>query len=273
MSVRVRRACSVLLAIGMLAITVIISGCSDAEGETAEVGSNAGQNVSITIECEQNLIFSTYDLNVYVDDEWQGTIDHGTSEDFELTLNDGVHVLRVAEEGNEDVVGSIDFVVDGDSSLKFEARCTSSQIEIEAVDELNPQISSEDEPNEGDPQESVEQVPEEDLNRLLSQNAMDASWFSSVYRGRSITFDGWVGSLMHHEDYGTRWDVLILPGDNGDYSTDLNFRLTNVNMTDMNVVNSDTLREGDNITITAIVGDYNSTSGWLELDPVSISIR
>ena len=41
----------------------------------------------------------------------------------------------------------------------------------------------------------------------------------------------------------------------------------------MNVTNADSLRGGDNITITAIVGEYNSTADWLELDPVSISVR
>lgn len=119
----------------------------------------------------------------------------------------------------------------------------------------------------------AESVPESELNKLLNQSSGDAAWFSSAYRGRTITFNGWVGSLQHHEGYDTRWDVLILKGDNGDASSDLSFRLTNVAFYEMNVLNSDSLREGDNITITAVVGDYNEIAGWLELEPVSISIR
>ena len=80
--------------------------------------------------------------------------------------------------------------------------------------------------------------------------------------------------LGNHENYDTRYDVLILAGDNGvSPMTGPNFRLTDVSFYDMNVTNADSLRGGDNITITAIVGDYNSTADWLELDPVSISVR
>lgn len=130
--------------------------------------------------------------------------------------------------------------------------------------------STSDEPT----QPSTEEVPEEDLSSLLSSSDTDASWFSSAYRGRTITFDGWVANMVNHENYDTRYDVLILAGDNGvSPMTGPNFRLTDVNFYDMNVTNADSLRGGDNITITAIVGEYNSTADWLELDPVSISVR
>ena len=130
--------------------------------------------------------------------------------------------------------------------------------------------STSDEPT----QPSTEEVPEEDLSSLLSSSDTDASWFSSAYQGRTITFDGWVANMVNHENYDTRYDVLILAGDNGvSPMTGPNFRLTDVNFYDMNVTNADSLRGGDNITITAIVGEYNSTADWLELDPVSISVR
>lgn len=120
----------------------------------------------------------------------------------------------------------------------------------------------------------VEGVPEADLNALLMSSDTDAAWFSSEHYGKTITFNGWVASMMNHDGYSTRWDVLILAGDNGaSPATGPNFRLTNVNIYDMNVTNSDSLREGDNITIVATVGKYDSTKDWLELDPVSISIR
>ena len=121
---------------------------------------------------------------------------------------------------------------------------------------------------------SAEEVPAEDLDSLLSSSDTDATWFSSAYQGRTITFDGWVADMMNHENYDTRYDVLLLAGDNGaSPMTGPNFRLTDVNFNDMNVTNADSLRSGDNITITAIVGEYNSTTDWLELDPVSISVR
>lgn len=405
--------CALVLALG-------IGGCGNDE-VSQEVLQSDGSPVSITIECESNLILSRYDLDVYVDDSLQGSLDHGTTKTFELDLSDGTHTLRITEKGDNSVDGSADFSVSGETSLKYVVHCTNSQVEVEAVDALNPPISSseasskyhdeayrafeeagftnireeelrdltldqqsrnwytdsitvggKDEFNEEDsfladdevvityhvladlnaPASSSElegrnyedvvsmfedagfinvtarttgasgaagtvsdvrigglfgssdftsedtfafdagveityyegdedledtpestPVPEADLNRLLEQNEADASWFSSEYEGCTITFDGWVAHLMNHDNYDTRWDVLILPGDNGDASTDLSLRLTDVSMSDMNVVNSDTLHMGDNITITAVVGEYNETAAWLELDPVSITIR
>lgn len=404
----------------MLALVLCVGGCGN-DGVPEEEPQSGGSAVSITIECESNLILSRYDLDVYVDDVQQGSLDHGTTKTFDLDLSDGTHVLRITEKGDSGVDGSVDFSVSGETSLKYVVHCTSSQVEVEAVDAINPPISSSeassqyhdeayrafeeagftnireeelrdltpDQQNrnwytdiitvggrddfsredsfladdevviiyhvladlnapassselegrnyedvvsmfedagfinvttrttgasgaagtvsdvrigglfgssdftaentfafdagveityyEGD--EGLEgisestHVPEADLNRLLEQSEADASWFSSEYEGCTITFDGWVAHLMNHDNYDTRWDVLILPGDNGDASTDLSLRLNDVSMSDMNVVNSDTLHMGDNITITAVVGEYNETAAWLELDPVSITIR
>ena len=45
--------------------------------------------VSLEIECVENLLFSKYDVDVYVDDSMQGTISHGTTETYSLNLTKG----------------------------------------------------------------------------------------------------------------------------------------------------------------------------------------
>ena len=50
--------------------------------------------VSIEIECMENLLFSTYDVDVYVDDSLQGTIDHGSTETYNLNMTKGVYEIR-----------------------------------------------------------------------------------------------------------------------------------------------------------------------------------
>lgn len=412
---------------GVLVISFFVSSCSSGEG-AAEETQAAGNATSITIECEENLLFSRYDLDVFVDEAHQGSMDHGTSKTFDVNLSDGEHTLRITEKDNGSVDGSVDFSVDGDASLKYKVKCTNSQVEIEAVETLNPPVSSSDttsmyhdevhrafeeagfsnikeeelrdlppkdrnrnwytgsvsiagkddftqddsfladdevviayhvladlnppassdelegknyeevvkqfekagyinvtataingsgtagtvssvrigglfgssnfskadtfpfddgveityyktasptgDSEQPSDEETSTEVPSEDLSKLLSSSDTNASWFSSAYRGRTITFDGWVAGMMNHENYNTRYDVLILAGSNGSSPmTGPDFRLTNVNFYDMNITNSSSLREGDNITVTAIVGEYNPTSDWLELDPVYISIR
>lgn len=410
-----------MLVAAVMALSLI--GCSESQ-KGAEAVRGAGSSVSITVECESNLLFSRYDIAVYVDADSLGILDHGATKTFEATLTDGNHELRFEKEDDGSVDGSADISINGDTALKYRVKCTSSQIEVEQVDSVSPPFSSgevsekyhdelyrafedagfinirEEElrdlppgqsgknwlaesvsiggkesfsaqdafaadeeviityhvladlnppassgelegmsyedavelfesagfinvttsstsvsgmggtvssvkiggffgspdfttedsfpfdagveityyedasTSDGSTQPSVEEVPEEDLSSLLTSSDTDASWFSSAYQGRTITFDGWVADMVNHENYDTRYDVLILAGDSGaSPMTGPNFRLTDVNFFDMNVTNSDSLRSGNNITITAIVGEYNSTADWLELDPVSISVR
>ena len=49
--------------------------------------------VSLEIECVENLLFSKYDVDVYVDDSMQGTISHGTTEIYNLNLTKGVYKM------------------------------------------------------------------------------------------------------------------------------------------------------------------------------------
>lgn len=420
-----RSAQKVLLAACIFVLAFVLSGCGDQE-ETHDTNQANGQPVSITIECESNLLLSKYDLDVYVDDEYQGSLDHGTSKTFDIGLSEGDHVLRVSKEGDSGVDGSADFSVSGSESLKYLVRCTHSQVEIEPVENVYPPFSSSDASDtyhdeayrafadagftniteeelrdlplsqrnrnwytdnieingndsfdtdesfkaddevvityhvladlnppassselEGRDYEDVvdafeqagfinvtaretsasgvagtvsevcigglfgstdfsmndifafdagvevlyckgemdndlpeasqsepaqESVPDSDVQKLITSTDTNAEWFSSAYRGKTITFDGWVADLQNHDSHDTRWDVLILAGDYGD-GRGPNFRLTDVAFSDMHVENADELRNGDNITITATVGDYNSASDWLELDPISISVR
>lgn len=425
MTKHIRKAAhKVLLLFSVIALTLFVGGCGSGRNAAETLSMDGGSAVAIAVECEANLLFSRYDLDVYVDDVLQGSLDHGAAKTFEMSLAEGAHTLRIAEKGNESVDGSVDFTVAGKTTLKYMVTCTGSQVEIDPVMAVNPPLSSSDavaryhdeiyqafeqagftsireeelrdlsidqsdrnwfvdkitvggkgdfgiedafladdevvityrvladlnppaasselegkdheavmqmfkdvgfvnvtssttntsggagivsevkiggifgksdfseddtfpfDSNvevvysvggeaQNEPSESVVQsVPDADLNTLLSSGETNASWFSSLYKGKEITFNGWVASLVNHESYSTRWDVLVLAGDgNAGLSTGPNFRLTDVSIYDMNVLNSDTLREGDNISITAIVGEYDSAADWLELEPVSISVR
>lgn len=138
----------VLIAICVCALTILLGGCDEADEPTSEVTSRVeapaqgSQDVSITIECDENLFFSRYDLDVYIDDEYQGSLDHGTTKEFVMGLDEGAHHLRVTEKEDDSVDGNIDFTVSGSTTLKYQAKCTNQQVEIEAVDAKNPPISS-----------------------------------------------------------------------------------------------------------------------------------
>lgn len=89
--------------------------------------------VTIEIECVENLIFSKYDVEVYVDDSLEGTITHGDTETFELTLTKGTYVLKFVNEEDDDVDGEVEFYIEKDESLKYKISCHSSKVDVETI--------------------------------------------------------------------------------------------------------------------------------------------
>lgn len=89
--------------------------------------------VTIEVECVENLIFSKYDVEVYVDDSLEGTIAHGDTETFELTLTKGTYVLKFVKEEDDDVDGEVEFYIEKDESLKYKISCHSSNVDVETI--------------------------------------------------------------------------------------------------------------------------------------------
>lgn len=90
-------------------------------------------SVSIEIECVENLIFSKYDVDVYVDDSLEGTVSHGDTETFELTLTKGTYVLKFVNEDDDDVEGKVEFYIEKNENLKYKISCTSSKVDVEII--------------------------------------------------------------------------------------------------------------------------------------------
>ena len=106
----------VILAAGVIVVVlvvlvVVLSTCaggaassdSSADLKIVEgrngVGVEKGCDVNIQIECESNLVFAIYDLDVSVDGNKLGTMDHGTTRDFDADLAEGKHILTVSKKG------------------------------------------------------------------------------------------------------------------------------------------------------------------------------
>ncbi len=143
------------------------------------------------------------------------------------------------------------------------------------VGEMNDVQDQEDEQKSESSVLSAADCP--DINTLLTQSGEDASWFSSLYFGETIEFDGYIADIVNHENYDTRYDVLILGGDYG-VSPSLGpyFRFTDVNTFDMGIEDlflPSYMSNNTNVHVVAVVGSYSSDYGWLELDPVSITAR
>lgn len=328
--------------------------------------------VSVEIECVENLLFSKYDVDVYIDDSMQGTIAHGTTQAYSLSLTKGVYEIKLVNAEDDEVTGTITMDIHQDESLKYKISCTSSKINVETIkgtvpvhgddEAAMPQSASsykyqnyvdvqtelskagftnisfeilydivigwteegevdsisvggntefeqgdifkkdvsivityhmkkEDDPNkpaESEKPDYTTQPSIEPAENLTVENCPDlaallalpdpgdpsVSSFARKYYGRVIEFDGCVMNMQHHGDFNTRWDVLLTAGDYDENSSlGPNFRLTDVNIYDMNVSGGDSVYTGLNVHIAAEVGDYNPNSQLFELDIIRMDIR
>lgn len=215
--------------------------------------------LTLTITCAANLMFSRYDVEVFLDDEFLGTVPHGGNETFSEELPKGSYTLKFVNEEDDSITGESAFQVEGDATLEFDISCTSTGIRVEkardgedapaepidepSTNEASPTVSensaSEEslpEASQTGPSTSESSVPaptEAPAQALTAENCpalaallqlsdpldFSVAEFASAYYGDTIEFDGCISNLMHHGNYDTRFDVLIGAGDYDPNST------------------------------------------------------
>ncbi|MGT2828244.1 DUF4839 domain-containing protein [Streptococcus hillyeri] len=112
---------------------------------------------------------------------------------------------------------------------------------------------------------------------LNSDNGELAKQFSEKYMGLMVEFDGHIMNIMPHDNYKTRYDILIFGGDySGTDST--SYHGVNLQFFDVATVaeafdSLDGLSVGQNLHIKARVIEYNEVSGVLRLEPVLVTAR
>ncbi len=87
--------------------------------------------VKLHVQCIKNLIFSKYDVDIYLDEEKMYTLPHGSEEDYELRLKEGNHKLLFCNKDSKAVSGEIDLGnVDCDVDLSCKLNLHSDVINI-----------------------------------------------------------------------------------------------------------------------------------------------
>ena len=98
--------------------------------------------------------------------------------------------------------------------------------------------------------------------------------FNSKYNGKLIEFDGCITAFANHENYSTRFDILINTGDFNEYSvTGPNFKLTNVSWAELNSNEDDEFKLGTNIHAVVKLISFDKSKELYYIEPVSITCR
>lgn len=87
-------------------------------------------DININVECAENLIFSKYNVKVYIDEDYEDTLIHGTTETYKTILKKGNHTLKFVNDENDDVVGETKINVNKNERFDFKISCTSSKIAV-----------------------------------------------------------------------------------------------------------------------------------------------
>ena len=88
--------------------------------------------VSVEIECVENLMFSTYDIDVYLNNELKGTVVHGGTKTFDFTLTKGIYTLKFVSEDDK-LENEIILHIYQNENLRFKLSCYSTEINVDTI--------------------------------------------------------------------------------------------------------------------------------------------
>lgn len=89
--------------------------------------------LTIHVEFPQNLIFSTYDVNMFLNGVEKDTLKHGTDKDFEFSVDPGEYVLTFESAESPSVKGEVALTVDCDTDTSYKISCYNDKISVETL--------------------------------------------------------------------------------------------------------------------------------------------
>ncbi len=118
----------------------------------------------------------------------------------------------------------------------------------------------------------------EDLANLLTdESSATSKAFVEKYKNKTVEFDGHIAAVSNHDDFDTRYDILMYAGDyNEESAKGPNFKFEDVNTNDLGIDDlylPAFVDAGSNIHIVAEIEKYDDVAGVLKLDPISIQSR
>lgn len=306
-----------ILLIAMLILGPIFSKLSSNKNDNYDYEEPVAIDVksydtTIRIKSSINLLFSTYDIKIYVDGKDQAVIKNGEETEFTLNLDEGSHNLKITKASDESVFGQVNFDVNDNNKLQFKTSSHSDNIEIESedyvenvveeakeesptenqkkeIDETTDNINEDNQESETQPtEESTEEIENneeevitidnnEDFKKLLSlKNEFDPfiGEFSEKYYGKTIEFNGNIGNIQNFSTNNKTYKTRFnVLIQGGDFEPD---SVSGPNFRFTNISGTKLpsgLVYGDNVKIKAKVGTYNKDNSLFELENISIERR
>lgn len=144
---------------------VFLVSCGNLEIKQEENPNLPKHKVEVSVKCDENLFFSKYDVDVYLDGEKITNIKHGENYVDIIEMSEGKHSLVFTKQNSSSVEGKVDFLIREDTKLSYEIYCKSDKIKVkEIVTENN---STETKETNNSSEETKETESSENMNEKL----------------------------------------------------------------------------------------------------------
>ena len=171
-------------------------------------------NVSLNVECVENWIFSKYNVKIYIDDNYESTLTHGTSENYDLKLSKGTHKIKFTNADDESITGEFSTEVTQNGKIELRLNCYNYEISVES--KSNSVIKEEIKQEEKN-EETIEEEKKENTNNAITEGKQDDNKDSLSYSTNDYeTAKKGNTGVFSYASTGYEYDVYwIIDFDNG----------------------------------------------------------
>lgn len=181
-----------------LFLVLFIVSCGDKVVKKEEDPNLPKHSVEINVKCDGNLIFSKYDVDVYIDDEKVVTIKHGENYVDIVKLTEGKHALVFKNKDDKSVEGKVEFLIKEDTKLNYQIHCNNDKVRIkDLADEKKKEEVQESKENEDNKESDITEknseslevtFPKENAKRAIVVSLTNA-YSSDVFKKDGNTYD------------------------------------------------------------------------------------
>ena len=150
-----------IVAWGLLPVLLVLLFCSASFAATTV-------SVNISIDFEANLIFSKYDVDLYVNDTLLATLTHGKDYSGAFEVNAGENTLYFYKHNKKTPKGSIELNLTEDTNIECHISCHSGKIKVDKISIKPVELENAEEMELSD--QIVNDVPE----NIVENNAVNA---------------------------------------------------------------------------------------------------
>lgn len=112
---------------------IFLVSCGNLEIKKEENPNLPKHKVEVSVKCDENLFFSKYDVDVYLDGEKITNIKHGENYVDIIEMSEGKHSLVFAKQNSSSIEGKVDFLIREDTKLSYVIYCKSDKIKVKEI--------------------------------------------------------------------------------------------------------------------------------------------